>query len=317
MNNFTVKQPGLLTLIQDKGRYGAHNLGLTNGGPLDPLAFDWANRLLANDTNATCLEISFGGLTLESNVDSYIAITGAEISCKINGNDIEQWRTHPIKQKDVLEFGYATAGVRAYLAVSGGFSIEPSFGSSATVVREKIGGLNGDKLQVGDELPCHPVSSHDFLSVASIDRPKYEKFATLRVVLGYQQYAFKAIEHLKFLSSEYQVTDRSDRMGFRLEGESIHSDMVGMLSEGICHGAIQIPADGQPIVLMNDRQTIGGYPKIGSVIPVDTARLAQLQPGSRIKFESISLEDAHNIHVLHQSRYQRSLPISILKELKL
>lgn len=311
MSYLTVKKPGLLTLIQDRGRYGAHNLGLTNGGPLDPLAFDWANRLLANASNASCLEISFGGLTLESNVDSFIAITGAELTCKLNGQDIEQWRTHPIKQNDLLEFGYATAGVRAYLAISGGFNITPSFGSSATVVREKIGGLNGDKLQTGDELPCRPNSTQESLSVAPIDQPEYGDYATLRVVLGYQQQAFDAIQHLKFFSSEYLVTERSDRMGFRLEGESIHSDMVGMLSEGICHGAIQIPADGQPIVLMNDRQTIGGYPKIGSVIPVDTARLAQLQPGSRVKFESISLEDAHNIHVLHQSRFHRSLPISI------
>jgi biotin-dependent carboxylase-like uncharacterized protein len=306
MSHFIVKQPGLLTLIQDRGRYGAHNLGLTNGGPLDPLAFDWANRLLGNNINDTCLEVSFGGLTLESQVDSSIVITGAELSCKINGKAIEQWRSHAIHKNDLLEFGYATAGVRAYLAVSGGFQITPRFGSTATVVREKVGGLNGDKLQADDELPCATGPTHSSMSVAEVDRPKYATQTILRVVLGYQQQAFESLEQLKFFSSEYKVTDRSDRMGFRLEGEAIHTDMVGMLSEGICHGAIQIPADGQPIVLMNDRQTIGGYPKIGSVIPIDTARLAQLQPGSSIKFEEISLEDAHNIHILHQSRYQNS-----------
>jgi biotin-dependent carboxylase-like uncharacterized protein len=310
MNCFIVKQPGLLTLIQDRGRYGAHNLGLTNGGPLDPLAFDWANRLLGNGINDTCLEVSFGGLTLESQVDSSIAITGAEVSCKINGKMIEQWQSHTIKKNDLLEFGYVTAGVRAYLAVSGGFKVPPSFGSSATVVREKVGGLSGDKLQTGDELPCKTGSTNSCLSVAETDRPRYGNQAILRIVLGYQQQAFEPLEQLKFFSSNYQVTDRSDRMGFRLEGEAIHTEMVGMLSEGICHGAIQIPADGQPIVLMNDRQTIGGYPKIGSVIPIDTAKLAQLQPGSSIKFEEISLEDAHNIHILHQSRYQNSAPLN-------
>jgi biotin-dependent carboxylase-like uncharacterized protein len=314
MSHFIVKQPGLLTLIQDQGRYGAHDLGLTNGGPLDPMAFDWANRLLGNDINDTCLEVSFGGLILESQVDSSIAITGAELSCKINGKVIEQWRSHAIHKNDLLEFGYATAGVRAYLAVSGGFQIAPSFGSSATVVREKVGGLNGDKLQAGDELPCAAKSTNSCLSVAEADRPQYgtqySKQATLRVVLGYQHQAFESLEQLKFFSFDYKVTDRSDRMGFRLEGEAIHTDMVGMLSEGICHGAIQIPADGQPIVLMNDRQTIGGYPKIGSMIPIDTARLAQLQPGSSIKFEEISLEDAHNIHTLHQFRYQNSSPLN-------
>lgn len=314
MSYFLVKQPGLLTLIQDQGRYGAHNLGLTNGGPLDPLAFDWANRLLGNDINDTCLEVSFGGLTLESQVDSSIAITGAELSCKINGKVIEQWRSHVIHKNDLLEFGYVTAGVRAYLAVSGGFQIAPSFGSSATVVREKVGGLNGDKLQAGDELPCAATSTTGVLSVAEADRPQYGiqngTQAVLRVVLGYQHQAFEPLERFKFFSFDYKVTDRSDRMGFRLEGEPVHTDMVGMLSEGICHGAIQIPADGQPIVLMNDRQTIGGYPKIGSMIPIDTARLAQLKPGSSIKFEEISLEDAHNIHTLHQSRYRNSSPLN-------
>ncbi len=314
MSYFLVKQPGLLTLIQDQGRYGAHNLGLTNGGPLDPLAFDWANRLLGNDINDTCLEVSFGGLTLESQVDSSIAITGAELSCKINGKVIEQWRSHVIHKNDLLEFGYVTAGVRAYLAVSGGFQIAPSFGSSATVVREKVGGLNGDKLQAGDELPCAATSTTGVLSVAEADRPQYGiqngTQAVLRVVLGYQHQAFEPLERLKFFSFDYKVTDRSDRMGFRLEGEPVHTDMVGMLSEGICHGAIQIPADGQPIVLMNDRQTIGGYPKIGSMIPIDTARLAQLKTGSSIKFEEISLEDAHNIHTLHQSRYRNSSPLN-------
>ncbi|MFT5657705.1 MAG: biotin-dependent carboxylase-like uncharacterized protein [Gammaproteobacteria bacterium] len=311
MNGFTVKQPGLLTLIQDRGRYGAHNLGLTTGGPLDKLAFDWANRLLANDVNASCLEISFGGLTLISSIDTNIAITGADMACKLNGDHIEQWRTHTIKKDDLLEFGYATTGVRAYLAVANGFNIAPSFGSSATVVREKIGGLNGDKLQPGDELPCQPSLPVNALSVAETDRPQYTDNVILRVVLGYQHQAFSAIEQLKFFNSDYALTERSDRMGFRLEGETIHTDMVGMLSEGICHGAIQIPADGQPIVLMNDRQTIGGYPKIGSVIPIDTARLAQLSPGSSIRFESISLESAHNIHVLHQSRFRRSLPLAV------
>jgi biotin-dependent carboxylase-like uncharacterized protein len=306
MNSFIVKQPGLLTLIQDQGRYGAHNLGLTNGGPLDPLAFDWANRLLGNNISDSCLEVSFGGLALESQVDSAIAITGAEVSCKINGKVIEQWRSHAIKKNDLLEFGYATAGMRAYLAVSGGFQIAPSFGSSATVVREKVGGLNGDKLQTGDELPCASGIINNCLSVAPADCPQYGNQAVLRVVLGYQQQAFEPLEQLKFFSCDYRVTDRSDRMGFRLEGETIHTDMVGMLSEGICHGAIQIPADGQPIILMNDRQTIGGYPKIGSVIPIDTARLSQLLPGSSIKFEKISLEDAHNAHILHQFRYQNS-----------
>jgi len=309
VSGFSVKHPGLLTLIQDSGRFGKHNLGLTNGGPLDVLAFDWANRLLGNDSNATALEISFGGLSLESEIDTAIVVTGAEIPIKINDETMPQWQTHSVKKGDIIELGYTTNGTRAYLAVAGGFSIPLSFGSSATVVREKIGGLNGDKLQVGDHLPCDTRENSQHYRLAEDDRPQYNDGAILRVVLGYQQSAFDPVEHRRFFGSQYQVTDRSDRMGFRLEGEAIKSSIVGMLSEGICHGAIQIPADGQPIVLMNDRQTIGGYPKIGSVIPLDTAKLAQLSPGTTINFESISPEYAHNLHWLAKSQYERTQPV--------
>jgi biotin-dependent carboxylase-like uncharacterized protein len=303
---FLVRQPGLLSLLHDRGRFGAHNLGLTTGGPLDSVAFDWANRMLANDHNATCLEISFGGLVIEAQLDTSFVITGAEAPCKLNEDLIEQWCTHDIKPGDKLEIGFTSAGTRCYLAVSGGFSIDPSFGSSSTVLREKIGGLNGDKLQAGDQLPCSSksLSAHNYLAAA--DRPKYPDFARLRVVPGYQQAAFSPVQQWRFFNSEYRLTERCDRMGFRLEGETVHSDMVGMLSEGICHGAIQIPADGQPIVLMNDRQTIGGYPKIGAVIPRDTATLSQLSPGSRVRFDAISIEQAHNIHCLEQARFERT-----------
>jgi biotin-dependent carboxylase-like uncharacterized protein len=305
VSGFSVKQPGLLSLLQDRGRYGAHNLGLTTGGPLDFIAFDWANRMLGNDPNATCLEVGFGGLTLEAGLATSFVITGATAPCKLNGVDIAQWQTQSAQVGDKLEIGFATAGTRCYLAVSGGFDIAASFGSSSTVVREKIGGLHGDKLQAGDHLPCSGASLAVNYCLADTDRPVYGDSARLRVVPGYQQSAFGPLQQWRFFNSEYRLTDRCDRMGFRLEGETVHSSMVGMLSEGICHGAIQIPADGQPIVLMNDRQTIGGYPKIGSVIPRDTAQLSQLSPGSQLRFEAISIEQAHNIHCMEQARFER------------
>ncbi len=306
MSGFSIKQPGLLSLLQDRGRYGAHNLGLTTGGPLDFIAFDWANRMLGNDPNATCLEVSFGGLTLEAELDTSFVITGATAPCRLNDEDIEQWQTQSVQAGDKLEIGFATSGTRSYLAVSGGFDIAASFGSSSTVIREKIGGLHGDKLQAGDHLPCSGSRLAVNYCLTEADRPVYGDPARLRLVPGYQQAAFDPAQQWRFFNSEYRLTERCDRMGFRLEGETVHSNIVGMLSEGICHGAIQIPADGQPIVLMNDRQTIGGYPKIGSVIPRDTARLSQLSPGSQVYFEAISIEQAHNIHCLEQARYQRT-----------
>jgi biotin-dependent carboxylase-like uncharacterized protein len=298
----------LLSLLHDRGRYGAHRLGLTTGGPLDFVAFDWANRLLENDANATCLEVGFGGLQLESQVDTSFVITGASAPCKLDGEAIEPWQTRDIHAGEQLEIGFASAGTRVYLGVSGGFDIAPSFGSSSTVLREKIGGLHGDKLQAGDHLPCAAAKRPQHYRLDEADRPVYGDEAGLRVVKGYQQAVFDPIQQWRFFNSEYRLTDRCDRMGFRLEGENVHSEMVSMLSEGICLGAIQIPADGQPIVLMNDRQTIGGYPKIGSVIALDCARLAQLSPGSRVRFEEVSIEDAHNIHCLAQSRFLRTLP---------
>lgn len=308
MSGFIVRQPGLLSLLHDRGRYGAHKLGLTTGGPLDFVAFGWANRLLENDPNATCLEVGFGGLQLESQVDTSFVVTGASAPCKLNGDTIEPWQTRDIQAGEQLEIGFASAGTRVYLGVSGGFDIAPSFGSSSTVLREKTGGLHGDKLQAGDHLPCAAAKRSQHYRLDEADRPVYSDEARLRVVKGYQQEAFDRIQQWRFFNSEYRLTDRCDRMGFRLEGENVHSDMVSMLSEGICLGAIQIPADGQPIVLMNDRQTIGGYPKIGSVIPLDTARLAQLSPGSSVRFESIGIEQAHNIHCLEQARIARTEP---------
>lgn len=308
MSGFSVKQPGLLSLLHDRGRYGAHNLGLTSGGPLDFIAFDWANRLLGNNRNATCLEVSFGGLVLEARIDTSFVITGATAPCKHNGANIEQWRSHDILAGDQLEIGFASAGTRVYLATMGGFQIEPSFGSSSTVLREKIGGLRGDKLQAGDHLPCNGGFLAQACYLPQQERPVYGDEARLRVVTGYQQAAFSPAQQWRFFNSEYRLTERCDRMGFRLEGENVHSDMVGMLSEGICLGAIQIPADGQPIVLMNDRQTIGGYPKIGSVIAEDVALLSQLAAGAQVGFEAISIEQAHNIHCLARARFQRSSP---------
>jgi biotin-dependent carboxylase-like uncharacterized protein len=308
MSGFTVKQPGLLSLLHDRGRYGAHKLGLTTGGPLDFVAFDWANRLLDNDGNATALEIGFGGLVLQAEIDTSFVITGATAPCKLNNETIEQWQSHNISSGDQLEIGFATSGTRVYLAVGGGFDITPSFGSTSTVLREKIGGQNGDKLQAGDHLPCVARSLQQHCMLPAAERPSYANGAYLRVVPGYQQAAFSPVQQWRFFNSEYRLTDRCDRMGFRLEGENVHSDMVGMLSEGICLGAVQIPADGQPIVLMNDRQTIGGYPKIGAVIALDTARLGQLSAGAGVRFESISIEQAHNIHCLERARFQRTMP---------
>lgn len=308
MSGFKVLQPGLLTLIQDAGRYGHHRIGLTTGGPLDALAFKWANRLVDNPMNSSVLEISIGGLSLEAQIDTQIVLVGAEMPLKINGTEQERWHAHRVKPGDRIDVGFSTRGARAYLAVAGGFQIAPSFSSSATVTREAIGGLDGQKLQQGDFLSCVPLNGQKAFRLDEIYRPDYADEITLRVITGYQKQAFSAYQQRLFFSSQYTVSDRADRMGYRLEGPEVKPSIDGILSEGICHGAIQIPADGQPIVLLNDRQTIGGYPKIGSMISLDTARMAQLLPGAKVSFEEITIDDAHNLHCLAHARFTRTEP---------
>ncbi|MGL1958271.1 MAG: biotin-dependent carboxyltransferase family protein [Colwellia sp.] len=301
-----VKQSGMLSLLQDGGRFGAFNIGLTNGGPLDRPAFHWANRLCGNDVNVTAIEISVGGLILTAQIDTVIAVTGAKMPLTINGIVKELWRSYQVKAGDTIELGFSTLGTRCYLAVSGGFIIPTSFGSTATVCREKVGGLTGDKLAVGEVLPCEIVTSAKHYKLAEQDQPIYSKNVVLHTIPSYQQHHFSSYQQRLFFSSEYSASQNCDRMGYRLEGQKIDCDINGILSEGICHGAVQIPADGQPIVLMNDRQTIGGYPKIGAVMSLDTAKLAQLGAGDKVHFEPISMEKAHNLIHLNASLFKRT-----------
>lgn len=289
-----VIQPGLLSLLQDAGRTGQHRIGLTNGGPLDPHAYALGNRLLQNQEGVTALEVSFGGLQLEASVDTFICVTGADMPLEINGRAQERWQVLAVQAGDTIHLGFAEHGCRAYLAVAGGFDIAPSFGSTATVMRENIGGLTGDKLQAGDILPCGEARERRLFYLDKAHQPHYQDVVTIRVIPGYQQKHFSRFEQRRFFSHAYTVSDRCDRMGYRLEGPAIDCDIEGILSEGICFGAIQVPADGQPIVLLNDRQTIGGYPKIGSALSLDCAHLAQLRPGGVVHFAPISPHGAHN-----------------------
>lgn len=296
---FLVKQPGVHTLLQDLGRFGCYSLGLTNGGPLDKTAFYWANRLVGNKANCCALEVSIGGLSLIAQLDMIIAITGAPMTVTINGVEQALWRSLQLRAGDNIAIGYSESGLRSYIAVKGGFQTAKVFESRATVCRERIGGLSGGALKVNDILPCAASLSQRHVSLPLQYRPTYGDEVRLRTIPSYQQKYFASVEQRLFYSSEYRVSQNCDRMGYRLEGKAIKTDMDGIISEGICHGAVQIPRDGQPIVLLNDRQTIGGYPKIGSVISLDTAKLAQLSPMAKVHFEPISMEKAHNLIHLH------------------
>ena len=305
--SMTVLQPGPLSLLQDSGRHGYHRLGLSNGGPLDSAAFHYCNHLLQNPVGSTAIEISVGGLQLRAEVDTCICLTGAGMPLSINGEERALWEVHPVRSGDAIRVGFATAGCRAYFGVAGGFTIEPSFGSTATVVREHIGGLRGERLQAGDQLPCPTVTACKRYYLAERDRPHYQNTLTVRVIPGYQQRHFNRVQQRRFFGSSFRVSERCDRMGYRLEGPAIACDIDGILSEGICFGAIQLPPDGQPIVLLNDRQTIGGYPKIGAALALDAARLSQLTPGCTVHFAPISVHTAQRALRLAQQFALRPL----------
>ncbi|TKB44148.1 biotin-dependent carboxyltransferase family protein [Thalassotalea mangrovi] len=311
MNGLYIEHPGMHTLIEDAGRIGKASLGLTTGGPADRMAFYWANRLLENPRGCAALEITYGGLKLHSSCDTSIAITGADVEIKINNEIVGNWRSIAVSKGDFIEIGYSRNGIKAYLAVKGGIQIPQQFGSCSTVVREHIGGLNGTTLEKGDWLPITNVQCTHTNRLPDDAVPHYSTSLTLRVITGYQYQQFSERERRRFFSSEYQVSSQWDRMGYRLIGPEIQFPKTNMLSEGIAYGAVQIPADGQPIILLNDRQTIGGYPKIGSVFSLDADKLGQCQQGASIRFEPISIENAHNELHLAQSRFKK---IQFIKE---
>lgn len=302
MSGFSVIAPGVLSLLQDSGRFGQGALGLTNGGPMDAPSAAWANRLLGNHSNATLIECSVGGLQLRADTHSYIAVTGATLPLTINGKAAEQWTVLKVQAGDLLELGMVTKGLRAYIAVAGGFTIAPQFGSSATVLREAIGGLNGNKLQAGDTLAANRVDTLQRQRLPARYRPQFNQVLTLRLIEGYQAQSFTATERQRLYLNSYKVTPQADRMGYKLSGSAISCQQTQLLSEGICYGAVQIPPDGQPIVLLNDRQTLGGYPKIGSVLSLDCALLAQAAAGTTVYFTPISPEQAHNALCLAKVR---------------
>ena len=298
MGYFRVIKPGAISLLQDEGRFGFQHWGITTGGAMDEHASRWANRLLGNASNDVVLEITLGNVHLEATEDTWIALTGAELNCKINGVSRDNWQTHFVSKGDQLTMGWAQAGVSSYLAVAGGFQLGKEFGSCSTVKREGLGGLNGGVLQAGDQLVFNSVGKYHYTCPHQVPPdfvPDYTTVLNVRVIAGYQAAQFRADSLSSFYSSTYIVKPDSDRMGFRLEGEMIESGVTGLLSEGISYGAIQVPADGQPIILLKDRQTLGGYPKLGSVLPIDGFSLSQRKAGDSVCFSEISLTDAQQL----------------------
>ena len=286
-----INNPFFVTL-QDKGRFSYNHLGVTNSGVMDEYSYFIANKLLGNSLETNILEIGCSNAVFKVNKNTTLCLTGADCEFFINDELKELWQNYEVKKNDIIKIGKILSGNWIYLGVCDGFSIKKEFGSNSTTVKENLGGITGIRLKKGDILAFHKTKkiNKKFLKKEFI--PKYEDELTLRVLLSYQYENFSKEEIKKFFSSTYLVTKDFNRMGCKLQGNSIKCDINGIISEGIAFGSIQIPKDGQPIVLLKERQTIGGYPKIGTVLNIDCFKLAQVKIGTKIRFQELSYENA-------------------------
>lgn len=293
----------MLTTVQDLGRFGFQCFGVPVSGAMDSYAIRSANFLLGNDEKCACLEMTLMGPTLKAVGPCEIAITGADMQPTLNCERIDTWTARPMKIGDVLTFSAAKQGCRGYLALSGGIDVPPVLGSRSTYLRGGFGGNQGRPIRKGDPLRGTPSEGKEKIRYVPQEFiPSYGPEEEIGVILGPQDDFFTENDVKTFLHSLYEVTPNSDRMGYRLSGPPIrHSGKPEIVSDGVAQGAIQVPGDGMPIVLMKDAQTAGGYPKIANVISPDLDVLAQLRPGDRVRFEQI---DVHGAQELLRQRFR-------------
>jgi len=306
---FEVLEPGVLTTIQDGGRFGFSQFGVPPSGALDPFSFRVANLLVNNQGNETCLETTLMGLKLKALDEFVITITGGDFTPTLNGESLEMWRTHLLIEGDIIAFKKIRSGCRAYLSTSGGFVVPEVMGSRSTYLSGRFGGLEGRPLRKGDILyRPDSLSPLNRLGLRFPEEwiPIFEKEANLRVIPGPQDYHFIQEGFQTFSSSGYEVSSQCDRMGIRLNGPRIErrADVEeSIISEALLSGTIQVPGDGKPIIILNELVT-GGYTKIATIVSTDLTKVAQLKPGDRVRFAPISIEEAHQLFKEQEERLQ-------------
>jgi len=295
MSGIKIIDAGLLSSVQDQGRYGYQRYGVSTTGAMDEFASRVANKLVENEDNAAVIETTMKGITFELKGDCVFAITGGNCETTLNGKDIALWISHKGKAGDVVKMGMCRGGLRNYIAFAGGIDVPIVMNSRTTNLKAKLGGVDGRKLVIGDELKIgdKDISNIVLKKFNKNEIPTFPKELEIRVILGQQVAEFTDNGVKTFLNNTYSITNESDRMGMRLSGEVIeHKTSADIISDGMTIGAVQVPGNGQPIIMMADRQTTGGYTKIANVITVDLPLLAQAMPGSKIKFVEISTREA-------------------------
>jgi antagonist of KipI len=287
MASLTIIRPGMLTTVQDLGRWGRQGSGVPVAGPMDPYSHRLANQLAANDDTAAALEVTLIGPELEAQSDLVCAVAGALFRLTVNGVEVPMHRAFMVPDGSRLRFGARSAGARATLAVRGGFDVERTFDSRATSLISRMGPFAGRALAAGDVLPVASAGARfaSTLAGAAVPLELPSGAARLRVIRGPHHAMFTAEAFDTLFGEKYLITPSSNRMGYRLAGPALrHAGAADILSDATPLGSVQVPASGQPILLMADRQTTGGYPRIATVISADIPLAGQLAPGDWITF---------------------------------
>ncbi|KAB0499872.1 biotin-dependent carboxyltransferase family protein [Pseudomonas vancouverensis] len=305
MSQLMIEASTPLCQLQDAGRFGVRHLGVTQGGAADWRSMSWANWLLGNQLDAPVIEITLGGFSVLAEDDCVLALAGADLDARVDGKPLAPWRSFRLCKGQRLQFTQPLSGARTYLAAPGGFDAAKVLGSCSTVVREELGGLSGMGLALGkDERLRYSGSALVLLRELSVDQvPDFKGNVLLDLVLGAQIGEFSGQSLFDAFYSDWRLDSRADRMGIRLLGPALLYQGKPMISEGIPLGAVQVPPDGQPIVLLNDRQTIGGYPRLGALTPLALARLAQCLPEAQVKLRPVVQEVAHREHIEYLQRF--------------
>ena len=301
---------GMLTTVQDLGRFGYQDLGIPVAGSLDPISLRLANAVVGNPENTGALEIRMMGPTFRVDADSVrVALVGTAQPIEILGDravHAEPGESVRLRRGQVFRIGMIRDTSCCYLAVEGGFDLPAPFRSQSTYIRGGIGGFEGRGLKEGDDIPLTVPDAEERAEerlgeVAKIDLP-----VPIRVVLGPQNDYFTDAAIETFVTSEFSITPDADRMGLRLDGPVLeHAKGYDIASDGIVTGAIQVPGTGKPIILLADHQTTGGYPKVGTVISADLPRLGRMRPGGKLRFEAVQVGEAESVRREQETRILR------------
>lgn len=286
----TIDKAGILATIQDNGRFGYAQYGVITSGAMDKWAMQVANILVGNERHEAVIEITLGLTAMTFHTQAVIAVYGADLQATVNGVPLPLGRPLQIEDGDQLTFGYSMKGCRAYIAIRGGIDVTPIMNSKSTYLRANLGGYNGRALQKGDKFRITP---HILEKRMPAFYPQRHISHNIRVLPHIEQHQFTEASQQAFFNTLYMISKQADRMGYRLEGTPLMREVPKeMLSEAVLEGTIQVANDGQPVILLADHQTTGGYPRIGQVAAVDIPILAQLKPGDTIQFEPITIEKA-------------------------